>query len=86
MAIWKGSHNPILKGDLQLTMVINHLRPSWDDPPRRGWLFGWYAIVDEDFLGISYQTSESLWKWLTGSGKQLVISTSSEVNLLNIQT
>ena len=25
-------NNPIL-GGLMITMVINHLRPSWDDPP-----------------------------------------------------
>ena len=33
-ATWKGSHNQILRGDL-LTMVTNHLCPSWDDPPSR---------------------------------------------------
>ena len=30
-AIWKGSHNPT-KGTNPITMVINHLRPSWNDP------------------------------------------------------
>ena len=33
-AIWKGSHNPILR-ELTITMVIIHLSTSWDDPPSR---------------------------------------------------
>ena len=28
----RGSHNPILRG-LTITMVINHVSESWDDPP-----------------------------------------------------
>ena len=32
VSIWKGN-NPILRG-LRITMVINYLPPSWDDPPR----------------------------------------------------
>ena len=32
LGIWKGSHNPILKG-LKLTMVIKHWTKSWDDSP-----------------------------------------------------
>ena len=31
-AIWKGSRNPILRGE-QLTMVMKHWNKSWDDPP-----------------------------------------------------
>ncbi len=35
LAIWKGSHNPILR-DI-LTMVINYVSKSWDDPPSTWW-------------------------------------------------
>ena len=31
-AIWKGSHNPILRDWLTTVMIMNHLQ-SWDDPP-----------------------------------------------------
>ena len=31
MAIWEGVPQSGYLGDL--TMIINHLRPSWDDPP-----------------------------------------------------
>ena len=67
-AIWKGSHNPRNRG-LTITIVINHLRPSWEpDPPRscaaifsRGPLFmkgarGWW-------LHATCQLSRSSFRW-----------------------
>ena len=36
-AIWKGSHNPILIGDLtDHHGFLNHSNESWDDPPTLG--------------------------------------------------
>ena len=33
MAIWKGSHNPILRGLTTITMVTSHLHPLGSHPP-----------------------------------------------------
>ena len=63
--IWKGN-NPILRG-LMITMVINHLRPSWDDPPSRGELlnFGGLFILtfhlDTPNLITELQKDRILW-------------------------
>ncbi len=38
-AVWKGSHNPILRG-LTITIVIN-----WDDPPSMTWNL-WYQPLE----------------------------------------
>ena len=43
-AIWKGSHNPV-RG-LTITMAINHLSKSWDDPPSE-------LRFPTDFFGLS---------------------------------
>ncbi len=43
-----GSHNPILRG-LPITMVINHVSKSWDDPPSRArcstGIFTWTEVA-----------------------------------------